>query len=586
MQFSDLVATLEKLEETDADLELVDILADLFRRVDEDHLPLVVTMVRGKTYAPWEPVELGVSSALAHRAVSKATGIESDQIEEWWREAGDLGDAAARAVANRTQQSLFTEELTVRGVHETLRELAAFQGEGSEKKRIDTVAGLVSNAGGPVEAKYVVRLVLEHMRLGVGEGTVRDAIAKAFLTERNGQAALPDTDGSGFESDRTLDSPSDDSIAAVERAHQVTNDFRVVAETARDEGEDGLAALDVELFRPIRAMLAQKAEGLDDALTTVADDPDRIVLDEKYDGIRAQIHYQDGEVRLFTRRLADVTDQFPEVVSAVETGVTAERAILEGELVAYEPGTQDFVPFQRLSKRVKRKYDVAELAEEIPVVCYLFDAVLIDDATLLDAPLRTRLDELEATVEPTSWDLELARSRRYQSREDAQSFYASALDAGHEGVMLKNLDASYQPGRRVGYMMKVKPTMEPLDLVITRAKYSEGRRSELLGRLYLACYDAHSDEFLEVGRLSTGYTDEELEDLTRRLEDLIEVRNGREVRLRPEIVVEVLYEEIQESPEYGSGYALRFPRFERVRKDLSPREGDTYERVERLFKSQ
>jgi DNA ligase-1 len=541
-----------------------------------DLLPVLVTLVRGKLAPAWRAPDLGVSSSLTARAVAKATGVDPGEIDRRWEETGDLGDAAAWAVENATQRTLFSEALTVRRVHGALSDLATYEGSGSQDRRVDAVAGLVSDAD-PDEARYVVRTALGHMRVGIGEGTVRDAVALAFL------------DGAG-EGDTLV---TDESVAAVERAHQVTNDFPLVATTARDEGREGLDDLDIEPFRPVKSMLAEKAEGLADGVESVAPEPSSVLLERKYDGARVQVHVDGDDVRVFTRRLEDVTEQFPDVVAAVREGVSAERCVLDGEAVGYDPDTGRPVTFQRFSRRIKRESDVEALAEEIPAALFLFDCLAVDGESLLDAPLRERLARLDALLDPDPPALDRATHRSLADCDDAaaalaaaEPFYRQSLDAGHEGVMLKNLDAAHQPGRRVGAMMKAKPTMEPLDLVVPRAQYSEGRRSDWLGRLFLAAYDPDDDAFVAVGRLATGYTDEELREITDRLEALVTDRDGRLLELRPELVLEIEYEAIQRSPEYESGFALRFPRFVRIREDLAPEDADTVERVGELFEGQ
>jgi len=591
MEYAALVDVYERLEATSSNLEKTAILAEALADADEAQLPILVKLLRGTPFAAWEAEELGISSRLTTEAIATATGVDEDAIEATWRDTGDLGDAAAEAVANRKQRTLVTTRLDVRTVHDTLQELATYEGEGSQERRIEAVAGLLNDADAS-EARYVVRTVLGHLRVGIGDGTVRDAIADAFL------------DG------------SDAAIEAVERAYQVTNDYRTVARTAKRDGVDGLAELDVELFRPVEVMLAQKAEGLPEGIDEVADEGAAVRLEHKFDGVRTQIHKQGNEIRVFTRRLEDVTAQFPDVVAAVREGVDATECIVEGEIVGYDPDTGEVLPFQTLSKRIKRKYDVEETAAEIPVTVHLFDCLYRDGESLLDASLRERLTALEGILAPEPGAIELATHQAAESTADGgesgddgrgddtasgrakddagetvaaeadREFYAAALDAGHEGVMLKNAAASYQPGRRVGYMMKVKPTMEPLDLVVTRAQWSEGRRSEFLGRLFLACRDAESGDLREVGRLATGYTDEELRDLTARLEPLVTERDGRQLELQPEVVLEIEYEEIQPSPEYDSGFALRFPRFVRVRDDLRPTDADTLDRVSTLHDQQ
>ncbi|MFD1512878.1 ATP-dependent DNA ligase, partial [Halomarina rubra] len=550
--------------------------ADADATADADLLPVLVTLVRGRVAPAWRSLDLGVSSSLTRRAVAKATGVDADRVDREWEATGDLGDAAAWAVEHAAQRTLFSTPLTVRRVYDTLRDLATYEGAGSRDRRVDAVAGLVSDAD-PEEARYVVRTALGHLRVGIGEGTVRDAIALAFL------------DGAG-DGDTLV---TDAAVAAVDRAHQVTNDFPLVATAARDEGVEGLATLGIDLFRPVKSMLAEKAEGLDDGLDSVAPAPSSVLLEHKYDGARIQIHVDGDDVRVFTRRLEDVTEQFPDVVAAVREAVTADSCVLDGEAVGYDPDTERPVVFQEFSRRIKRENGVDRLAEEIPAVVFLFDCLAVDGESLLDAPLRDRLDRLDGLLDPEPMALERATHRsladcdsRAEALDVAESFYADALDAGHEGLMLKNLDATHQPGRRVGAMMKVKPTMEPLDLVVPRAQYSEGRRSDWLGRLFLAAYDPEDDAFVEVGRLATGYTDEELREITDRLEALVVDRDGRLLDLQPELVLEIEYEEIQASTEYASGYALRFPRFVRIREDLAPEDADTVERVGELFEGQ
>jgi len=583
VEYAALVDVYRRLAATESTNEKTAVLAEAFAAADAERLPMVVALVRGTVFPAWRSAELGVSSGLTLRALRKATGVADDRIEDRWRETGDLGDAAAWAVDHQRQQTLVSPTLTVRRVYETLRELAEYEGAGSRDRRIDAVAGLVSDAD-PDEARYVVRTALGHLRLGVGSGTVRDAIALAFLDGADATAAAAGESAPPV--------PADAAVAAVERAHQLTNDFPLVAETARDGGRAALADLDVELFRPVEVVLARKAESVEAALADVADDPGDVLLERKFDGARLQLHKDGDEVRAFTRRLLDVSEQFPDVVRAVRERVTAGSCVLDAEAVGLDPETGEPVPFQRFSKRIRQEEDVEALADEIPAVVYLFDCLCCEGSSLLDAPLRDRLDRLGAAFEPEAAAIERAANLRPAAEagesdaDTARAFYREALAAGHEGVMAKNLAASYQPGRRVGTTMKVKPVMEPLDLVVTRAQWSEGRRSDFLGRLFLGCYDPGADAFPEVGRLATGYTDEELRDLTARLEPLVVERDGRRVDLRPEVVLEVEYEEIQPSTEYGSGYALRFPRFSRVRPDLSPEDADTLTRVESLYEDQ
>ena len=601
MEYAALVAVYDRLDATQSTTEKTTIVAETLAETPHDDLPTIVRLLRGTVFAAWDSSDLGVSSSLVSDAIAKATGVDEDDIEADWRDTGDLGDAAARAVEVQVQQTLLSKPLTVERVYDTFQSLAEIEGSGSEGRRVGEIAGLLSDAD-PDEARYIVRTALGHLRLGIGEGTIRDAIAEAFLAE-----AGPDT---------------------VERALQVTNDAGLVAQTAADEGRAGLDGLELAVHRPVQVMLAEKAEDIETALLDAgadgADDAgsavdtadegsaDEATADEdhttlsafadvdetdgshegieplveyKVDGFRAQVHATPEETRVFTRRLEDVTHQFPDVVEAVEAGVDADSFVLECEVLGYDPETGEPVPFQQLSRRIKRKYDVQQLVEEVPVVCYAFDLLAVDGETLLEETLAERVDRLESVLDERDRAIERMPNRWTADPDDARLFYEDALAAGHEGVMVKNPTATYQPGKRVGYMLKVKPVMETLDLTVTRAKWSEGRRSNNLGRLYLACRDGDGD-FREIGRLSTGFTDEQLAELTERLKPNVVETEGREVRLDPSEVLEVAYEEVQASPEYDSGYALRFPRFEGFRDDVGLAEVDTLDRVESLYESQ
>ncbi len=586
MEYATLVAVYERLAGTQSTNEKTAIVADHLAAIPDADLPMHVQLLRSAVFADWRPDDLGVSSSLASRAIATASGHSADDIEARWRETGDLGDAAADAIDEQVQQTLVSNPLSVERVYETLRSLAAVEGTGSEQRRVGEIAGLLSDAD-PLEAKYVVRTAVGTLRLGIGEGTIRDAIATAFLASADSEA--------------------------VERALQVTNDAGLVARTAATEGQDGLDDLELAVHRPVKVMLAEKTDSIDQALAdagasdgdeqTATDDgtvslsrfldtPEDAsqsgvdpLVEYKVDGFRAQVHATPDETRIFTRRLADVTQQFPDVVEAVEAGFDADSFVLEGEILGYDPETGVPVPFQQLSRRIKRKYDVEKLVDDVPVVLYAFDLLAVDGETLLEETLSERVERLERHIDGEPMAFERIPNITTSDRDTAQSFYDDALAAGHEGVMVKDPTATYQPGTRVGNMLKVKPTMEPLDLTVLRAEWSEGRRSNNLGKLVLGCRDPDGG-FREVGRLSTGFTDEQLAELTDRLEANIVGEDGREVDLEPTEVLEVAYEEIQESPAYDSGYALRFPRFERFRDDLAVEEVDTIDRVASLFDAQ
>ncbi|MFB6191482.1 MAG: ATP-dependent DNA ligase [Candidatus Nanohaloarchaea archaeon] len=556
MNYSELVETYRKLESTQATLEKTDILAELFSAAG-DELEDVVLLSMGRAFPSWQDLDLGISSKTMVDIIKEASGRSEAEIEEAWKEEGDLGSAAEQILeGGGGQQSLMQQELTVERVNDKLEKVAKMEEESlgsvSMDKKKKEVAALLNDST-PGEAKYVVRTFIENLRLGVGEGIVRDALAEAFFD--------------GEHADE------------IQRAYDLTNDFREVASACRD-GVEELESLEIELFRPIKSMLAKKVESIEDGFEEVGRPA---AVDYKYDGFRAQVHCRDGEVKVFTRRLEDVTEQFPDVAEFVEEHVDAENFIIDAEVTAYDPEDGSTIPFQELSRRVKRKYDIAEMREKIPVEVRPFDLLYLE-GSMIQEPYRERFEQLQEIVEEQEHELRLADRIVTDEEEEVSALQQQALDDGHEGIMMKNPDAEYRPGSRVGYMVKLKPVMETLDLAIIGAKWGEGRRSDWLSRLKLGCYDEQKQEHLQTGKMATGLTDEQLEEITERLKPLIVEEDGRDVKVRPKVIVEVEYEEIQESPTYSSGYALRFPRLKSFRDEKD--EADSLEKVERLYQQQ
>ncbi len=263
-----------------------------------------------------------------------------------------------------------------------------------------------------------------------------------------------------------------------------------------------------------------------------------------------------------------------------------DECIIEGEVIGFDPKTGNPIPFQQLSRRIQRKYDINIMVKKIPVRIYLFDIVYLNGKTLFDEPYSERKKKLKKSIKTISNKFELAQSLTTKNLRGADKFYKASLKDKQEGLMVKNLDANYQPGRRVGYWLKVKPVMETLELVIVGAEWGRGKRSNWLSSFTLACRDPDTGDFLPVGKLGTGFTDKQFQEFTKKLKQLITSEKGVELKIKPDFVVEVAYEEIQKSPKYESGYALRFPRLQKIREDRQPRDCDTIDRVIELFKSQ
>jgi len=335
-------------------------------------------------------------------------------------------------------------------------------------------------------------------------------------------------------------------------------------------------------------MLAQKAKNIEEAFETVGRPA---ILEYKYDGFRMIIGKHGDKVSIHTRRLENVSAQFPEVVKLIKENVKADSCIIDGEAVGYDPKTKKYVPFQNISQRIKRKYDIEAIAKDIPVELNLFDIVFLNGKSLIKTPFIERRKILEKIVKEKEYRIRLAQQTKTDKDSEAEKFYQKSLNAGNEGVMFKNMNAPYKPGSRVGTWIKLKPIMETLDLVIIAAEWGEGKRAGWLTSFTLAVLDQDNDEFLEIGKFGTGIKEKEeegtsFEQLTELLKPSIISEKGRDVRIKPNIIVEIKFEEIQKSPSYSSGYALRFPRLVRVREDRGPDEASTLDQVEKMYKEQ
>ena len=546
MEFADFAARAAAIEDEAADLETVELVADLFSDARDD-LEAVSRFVQGRLVPAHEDTKLDVGPMLCYEALARAAGqnVTASDIESELATVGEIGAVAERLdLGGQRDLSAFgdTEEdpLSIAEVEATLRSIATASGGGSTDTKRDTLFGLFNRAE-PLEARYLARLVLGEMRIGVGQGAVRDAIAEAF-------AVPPD---------------------AVERALQVSNDCGFVARTARKEGTDGLGNVRLRVGRPVRAMLAQTGTATD-AVDAWGD----VAIETKFDGARVQVHYDGETAQLFSRNLEDVTNSLPEVADFVEKSLDVP-VILDGEVVAVGPDGEP-LPFQEVLRRFRRKHDVAAAREDVAVELQAFDCLHVDGDDLLDVALKRRHERLYECFGAAAVDLTVSGDP-----DEIAELEAESLSAGHEGIMLKNPESAYTPGDRGQNWLKRKPDVETLDLVVTGAEWGEGRRANHFGTFLVA---ARTDEGYEpVGKVATGITDEELRARHERLEPHVRSESGTEVDIEPTVVFEVGYEELQRSPTYASGYALRFPRFVGIREDKAPRDADSLDRIERLY---
>ncbi|RMD57371.1 ATP-dependent DNA ligase [Candidatus Woesearchaeota archaeon] len=576
MFYKELVDLYSRLEATSKRLEKTHILSEFLKSARKES---VILLLQGKVFPNWDDRELGISSKLALKAISSATGASSEDMARLWNDLGDLGDVAEMLVKNKSQSTLFSEALTVDKVFSNLRKVAGMQGSGTVNRKVQLIAELIANSK-PSEAKYVVRTILGELRVGLGEGTMRDALIWAHFGDKVGLSY--DVENNKCEYDKaSFDAISD----LVQRALDVRNDFAEVAILAK-RGEGALSQVSLVPGRPVKLMLFQKAAGFSDGFERVGSP---CAIEFKYDGFRVQIHKADGKIKLYTRRFEDVTDQFPDVIPAIER-IAQDSFILDCEVIGVDKSTGKFLPFQVISQRIRRKHNIEDMALRFPVEVNVFDVLFWNGCDTLDLPFSERRRILESAIEAAK-GIKCSDCLITESKDEAIAFYERALSCGNEGVMMKNLKAPYKPGSRVGFGVKVKPTMDTLEVVITGAEWGEGKRGRWLASFIIAVRDVSSGDYLEIGRVGTGIKEKEgegvsFDQLTQLLNPLILENKGREVKVMPKIVIEVDYEEIQQSPSYSSGFALRFPRFVRLRDDRSASDVSTIDDVRTLYSGQ
>lgn len=576
MKYLELAEAYSKLESTSKRLKKTLIISKLLKKTKESDLDKIILLLQGRIFSANDEREIGVASKLVIKSLATATGHTTSQIEDMWRKKGDLGLVTEQLVQKKKQNTLFSEELTVKEVFDSLQKLATLEGTGSVDQKVKTISKLISSAS-PLEAKYVVRSALQELRVGVAEGTLRDAIAWAYFDECE----------PNYDEDKDSINPENrekynEQIQLLQEALDKTNDFSIVAKAAK-KGASELKKIKIKIGRPIKVMLAQKVTTIKEAFETVGKPA---ALEFKYDGFRMQVHKNKEEVVIYTRRLEQVTKQFPEVKEFVLKNVKAQKCILDCEAAGYDKKTGKYTPFQSISQRIKRKYEIEKLSQEIPIELNVFDILYYEEENVLNKPLKERRKILEKIITQEPKKIILSKQIITEDEEEAKKFFEESVNQGNEGLMFKNLEGIYKPGSRVGYMIKYKSSMDPLDVVVIGAEWGEGKRSGWFTSFSIACQS--EEGLLEIGKVGTGFKEKgeegtTFEEMTNLLKPLIISEKGREVTFKPKIVISILFEEIQKSPSYSSGYALRFPRMVALREDRAPEDAVHIEEIERLF---
>ena len=520
---------------TSATLEKTRILAAYLRALDDDDLRRAAVFMSGRAFSPSKRRTLGLGWAAVSKAVSSISGLDEDELGRIFRKHSDLGDWAGEALAGRTQ----AEPVTLQEIEETLEAIRTARGA----KKSEPLEKLLRRLD-PEAARFFIKVISGELRIGLSEGLVEAAIAEAF--------EVP--------------------ITQVKRVHLITGDIGETAVRCKHKQFD---TTNITLFQPVRFMLASPVETPSEAFERMG--AESVWTEEKYDGVRCQLHLQAERVELFSRDLKETTSAFPEL--SENAASIGHDVLFDGEVLAHREGR--VLRFFELQRRLGRKKVSAELRAEVPVVLVVFDLLWLDGRALLDEPLETRRRLMEGL------DLQhpflLARVEEATGPDHLDRIFAETRERGNEGLMVKDPLSPYTPGRRGLAWLKLKRPLATLDVVVTAVEWGHGKRKGVLSDYTFAVKDTSTGRLVNVGKAYTGLTDAEIAEMTRRFVDITVEDHGHVRLVKPEVVLEVAFDSIQHSSRHKSGYALRFPRIVRIRDDKPVEEIDTLERVTELY---
>ena len=577
MLFIELANFFEKIERITARSTIIDSLVNLLRKTPKDLIDKVIYLIQGEIFPSFYGIELGLGEKLTLKAVSLAYGIESYELEKMLKRFGDIGKVAEIAASKKKQVTLFKQPLTVKRVYETLEKIAKTTGEKSQDLKVRLLSGLFVDAS-PKEAKYLTRIILGELRLGVADMTILDALTIAYAKSI------------GFRDE-------------IERAYNLCSDLGEIAKILVNEGLEGIRKYKIKPGRPIRMMLAQRVENVKEVAFKIGG---KMAAEWKYDGERIQAHKIGSKVILFSRRLENITNQYPDAVEMLRKGLKSNETIVEGEIVAINPDTGEFLPFQELMHR-RRKHDIEIAVKRYPINIFLFDILYKDGESLIDKPYIDRRKILEEIVEQKN-GLMLSKQIITDNLEEIEKFFLEAIENGCEGLIIKDLKGTYRAGAREWLWIKLKKSyhskmIEPVDLVVVGAFYGKGRRAKSYGALLVASYNKEKDIFETVCKVGSGFTDTDIERLPEILNKYrinkchprVFSKMEADVWFEPNVVVEVIGDELTLSPVHtccygkiqaGSGIAIRFPRFLRYRFDKDAKDATTSDEILEMYKRQ
>jgi len=589
LKYATLAEIYRKLDATQKRLEMIDILIELFDKTEITNIRVVIYLTSGKIGADYEDIDIGIAEKMVIKAITKALGKSEETVTGLFAKKGDLGEVIEELKAQSTQQGLevfFAEEkqisdevLTVQEVWETLGKISRMEGKGSATKKINALVSLFAKAS-PLEAKYITRTVLSQLRLGVRDLTIIEALTRKYCTES-------------------------DARKVIEHAYNVTSDIGFIGEVLATKGLTAVREIGIQVNRPIRMMAAQRLPTIEEILEKLGG---CCALEFKYDGERVQAHKKGKKITLFSRNLNNISSMYPDVTQALRESITAEEAIIEGEIVAWDPGAEKLRPFQILMSR-KRKYDIEEMARKIPVKVFLFDLLFVDGENFLEKTHPQRRERLEAIIKESKM-ISLAIREIVSNESEFEAFFERAIESGCEGVMAKDIrkGSIYQAGNRGFLWIKHKfdyssAFADSYDFVVVGGFFGKGRRKGMLGTLLMASFNPEKEQFETVCKLGSGFSDEDLVKITEELMKLKVENKPKEVISKleadvwfyPQKVFEIRGADLSTSPVHtcaldeikeNMGIAIRFPRFIRFRDDKKPEFATTSQEVIEAYKEQ
>ena len=578
MEFSIISEMFEMMEKTTKRIELTNILVELLKKTPKKIIPNVVYLLQGIIRPNFEGVELGIAEKLAIRAISKSAGFPIKKIEDDYRESGDLGLTASNILKIKTQTTFTAEKITVERVYETLFKIAKLKGKGSQDLKMKHISSLLNDAT-PLEAKFVLKILLGTLRLGIAENTVMDALAIAFTGKKENRVQI-------------------------ENAYNVSSDLGKVSLIVATDGIDEIKKFKISLFSPIRPMLADRVQSEKDVIKKM---PEQFVAEYKLDGERVQIHKQSDKIVLFSRRLENITQYYPDIVERIGKTLNVNEGVFEAEIVPINENTGEFLPFQELMHR-RRKYKLDKAVSQYPITVNFFDVLYYDKKDCLNLECSERRKILEQIVHEDNFS-KLVPMLFVKNENEVEDFLENSINAGCEGLMLKAPSAPYRAGMRGSNWLKLKREYrnelgDSLDLIVIGAYFGRGRRTGLYGTLLLATYNPEKDNLPSICKVGTGFTDESLDQLYQILSNKVTLKKNprivsemeADIWFEPELVLEIVASEITLSPIHktgldlirkSSGFALRFPKFTgKIRYEKAVEDASTGEEVFALYKRQ